>query len=536
MKNRKDIIENLICFLVIAFCYLFFFRNVILTDGLFGDSGDGRLCTLITEHWWRVLTGKDAVTELNTFHPSSNEIGYTDMFLGFGIIHSVFRLFGIEMYRAFKYTILTLNLIGAIFTYLCLNRQLKLSKLWALFGTISFSFSLCVGSLINHPQLSFINIIPVTLFLLLSIWDKEEKTVKRELCIYILIILLALLAYSSWYIFFFTGLFLLLAFLLYFFLAFIKRENAIKRVWDQIKYRKLNIILYFIIFLLLLLPFFIIYLTAMSEGNGYSYGGDAFPEIVDILGISKYGFITGYLYNALKLFERGYSNETEVGFSIITLTVFIVSLVIAYKRKEKINEILFIVILTVIISIFLVLRLSSNGVSLWIAVYYLIPGAKAIRATGRFVFWLSFPLSIIASILGDKYLNRKTLAISFILLLWIFSISKNGVYSSFTIESEYNFLNSVEAAPESAEIVYIISPDGDLASLPMRHLDAMDIAYKYDLKTINGYSGLVTKEYEAVNNIFSKDYEENIMKRIEKYDLHNVYSYSLKDKRWRKIN
>ena len=169
MKNRKDIIENLICFLVIAFCYLFFFRNVILTDGLFGDSGDGRLCTLITEHWWRVLTGKDAVTELNTFHPSSNEIGYTDMFLGFGIIHSVFRLFGIEMYRAFKYTILTLNLIGAIFTYLCLNRQLKLSKLWALFGTISFSFSLCVGSLINHPQLFFINIIPVALFLLLSI-------------------------------------------------------------------------------------------------------------------------------------------------------------------------------------------------------------------------------------------------------------------------------------------------------------------------------------------------------------------------------
>ena len=42
-KIDRELIKTLLPFVVLLFCEIFFFRNILTTDLLFGDDGDGKL-------------------------------------------------------------------------------------------------------------------------------------------------------------------------------------------------------------------------------------------------------------------------------------------------------------------------------------------------------------------------------------------------------------------------------------------------------------------------------------------------------------
>ena len=125
MFNRgsfnKETLKNILVACIILFGEYVFFRNVIGHDFLIGDNGDGRLTMLLTEHWYNFFRGREAFTEIAYFYPDKDVLGYTDMFLGFGVIHSILRFLGLNMFVAYKYTIILVHLFGSLCMFYLLH-------------------------------------------------------------------------------------------------------------------------------------------------------------------------------------------------------------------------------------------------------------------------------------------------------------------------------------------------------------------------------------------------------------------------------
>ena len=161
VKNTKrNYVEIAIVVATLMVFEAVFFRNVLFSGQLIGNSGDGRLCTYLAEHWYRVFLGLDSVRDLNMFYPAENVLGYTDMFLGIGVIHSFFRIVGVNLYTAFKLSIIAIHVFGTFSFFFLMRNTIKVRTVWALMGTAAFSFSNAYAVNIGHPQLVCLSVVP----------------------------------------------------------------------------------------------------------------------------------------------------------------------------------------------------------------------------------------------------------------------------------------------------------------------------------------------------------------------------------------
>ena len=203
MKKKNGVFYAVSAIVLLCVCEWFFFRKMYGSALLFGDTGDGRLTMLITEHWYHVFQGRASVTELGIFYPAPNTLGYSDLLLGFGLIHSVFRLLGLDMYLAYKYTILFVHAVGTFTCWYLLKRVLKVKPVWAFFGTLAFSFSDSYVTSLNHAQLVAISLIPLFAIFVIRFFQFLPERKKRNLYAIAAIVVIELVLYTAWYIAFF---------------------------------------------------------------------------------------------------------------------------------------------------------------------------------------------------------------------------------------------------------------------------------------------------------------------------------------------
>ena len=110
MKN-KHLVTWIELIIIILILEAFFFRNILFDSGaMLEDAGDGLYTNLVTEHWYKVLIGKESIADLPIFYPTEGTLAYSDMLLGFGIFHTVLRLLGINMFLSFKFTLIFTHL------------------------------------------------------------------------------------------------------------------------------------------------------------------------------------------------------------------------------------------------------------------------------------------------------------------------------------------------------------------------------------------------------------------------------------------
>lgn len=546
--NKKKRYTFIAISIILVFCEWFFFRNIIGTEAMIGDRGDGRLTCLLTEHWWNFFSGKEKFSEIAMFYPVDEAFGYTDLFLGYGLIHSIFRLFGIDMFASYKYTLILIHIMGTAFMYYLMSRKLKCSVGWSLFGTFSFCFSDTYANHLRHTQLNAISILPLLLILLIGFVHNYDKRKKRNIYAYAFITTFVLLTYTSWYIACFTGVFCLV-FLLVFFIR-LKKCGVMLLSFFKGKILSIgkDIIGYVICMIIFYIPFIKIYLPVLKSSSGYSYNScTAFlPEFADIINVSESNLMFGKLLGKMNLQSRGYSSEVQAGFSVILLGLFLLLFVVNSKRNSNNNvaENIFIKVIpdvtfiSILVSIFLIIRLSSNGVSLWGIVYYLLPVVRSMRAIARFLIWLSFPMSVITAYAANRYICRDSqlkagiITCVAVILLFASNINTKGVDSRWNAADEYVFISNVSEPPKDAEVFYIIDTveAGNAAS--GNQLDAFEIATWYSMKTINGYSGQFPADWDGVWDIGAHAYESSVYEWIEKYDLKQVYAYDRATNTW----
>lgn len=562
MGNKKDaangnraVPEAVAAFAVLVFCEWFFFRNVLGAghDALIGDRGDGRLTTLLTEHWWNFFTGREKFSEIAMFYPVEDVFGYTDLFLGYGIVHSLLRLLGMDMFMAYKWTLVSIHSLGTASMFYLLRRRLHVHSGWALFGTLAFSFSDTYARHLCHTQLGAMSMLPLLLILFMGFTEHFDNRRKRNFYAYSFIAWFVLITYNSWYIAYFTGMFCLVFLLVY--LAMLKGRHAavfsdlkgkIRHIWKDIAcYLAFLIVLY--------IPFIRIYLPVLNASSGYSYTlcSSFLPELVDLVNVSGSNWMFGWVPRALRLADRGYNGEVVMGYSIFFLALFSVLGAANHKRtraaadaaanQDKYRVLLAdAVFATILLCLLLVIRLGSNGVSLWGVVYHLIPMAKSVRAVARFLLWLSFPMAVVTACLASQYIRpraavvRAAVSLCASLLVFLSNINTEGVSQYWSRSYEEEFLERIPAPPDDAEVFYIIDTarTGDPSFI--YQLDAFEIATWFGIKTINGYSGQLPGDFISLglSDVMSDTYEENMAKWIEKYGLTHVYAFDRASCTW----
>ncbi len=544
--NEKRLLNNIFLFFALIFVVvseIFFFRNVLFSDSLIGDSGDGRLTMLFAEHWFHVFSGRASVTDMGFFYPAEDTIAYSDMLLAYGLVHSFFRIFGLDVFLAYKYTIILIHLAGTVMTFILLYRFLKVDSFWSVFGTTTFSFSATYALHLCHTQMVSISFIPAICLLGICLYKNFNNTRKRRVFLVLIILAVSILLYTSWYIFFFFSLFCIIAFVI-FVLVSISKKALTCCFLNKIRSLVPEIILSVGLTIILFAPFIRLELPLLKNSGGKSYieVASMLPEFVDFFNVSPDNILLGSLFSRMNLEERGYGIEVIEGFSIAVIFVFFVSFAIYCKKEAKKNrnrvDVAIVIALTVVVCSLLALKLSSNGVSLWILVYYLFPGGRSIRAVARIVFFLSFPLSVVTAYMGHD-ITRKwskknsyyVLMSALILFAFVANIQKNGVYSYWNRKDSLNYINSIPEPPEECEVFYLTEP-AQRKGIPFVQLDAYQISDHYGIPTINGYSGLNPQGWGEIWDVYGESYSSAVKRWIDSHSINNVFVYNDSTKKW----
>ena len=529
---------------------LWLFRNFFIADNFLTSWGDGILLNLLAEHWYRFFTGVDTFWDVNIFYPMKDTLAYTDMLLGVGIIHSIFRFFGVDMVTSFSWSIIIIHAVGSLSFFYFLKKILRLNYISSFTGVIIFSFGCSYIHSLLHYQVITISFLPVLLISMSYFFINADNRNKRIFWAVISILLLNLLFYTGFY----TGFFLVL-FLFIFtavsavFLFFIKR-NIFFDIFKFIRQNPIEIIFYILFACLLIYPCGEAYLSVSLEQKVYRSLEDVFLMLMrpaDFINLPNSNIIWGSLFNNDYFRKIAFEHEVSVGFTFTVLALFLLAVVYYYKNYRKGldesgnfygigNVLLFTLTLAVIISCLLTLKIGTF--SLWKVILEFFPGATGIRRVSAYIVFLNiFVAVIIAYFLNNILKNKnKVLTVSVIICCcWIFIENSlaGGFPYMFSSDLE-KILKSVPAPPDNCESFFIKNKTDKEYKKYLNIKDSLiawNIGNKYNIKTLNGYSGIEPLHY-GMFFINSKSYLTNTRVWIDLNGLSNVCSYDIALNKW----
>lgn len=520
---------------------LFFFRNVIFNSNLLGDFGDGRLLTLMLEHYYNFVNGKESFNNLNIFYPASNTLGYSDMLLGLAIPYIPLRFLGLDMLLATKCSCILIHFLGTISIIYFLYKELNLKLLPTIIGAICFSYANSYSVSTSHIQLFTISLVPLLLIFISKFFNNLNNIKKRDFYAILSVIVYCLLFYTGYYIgYFFTlGVIILILLMLIYYIISKKIKNILLLIINDIKSYWTSYIFYILLAIILMIPFLSIYIPVYSSTGGFSNISSL--DWYSIINVNTTNIVYGKLMQNLNFIN----DETPSGFPIIHLIIFIFSSIYIFKNisiKKNSTSNLIIKLLPIATMFFYLLPINILGTCLWNIIRLILPGATAIRVLCRMIFFLILPISIIIAIacntLLEKSKNAKKISCILILLIFVLIIENtqiDGVYSKWSSEDYYKIESTISKPPDSCKIFFIIdsgeTPKYDKSySYP---LEAFMIATKYNLRTLNGYSGQAPQNWDLFN-VRTPYYMNNLKYWMAVNNLYDeeIYVYDLGTCKW----
>jgi len=558
LSKNVLIIRNTIFIILIFALEIFFFRELLQSGAMLGDRGDSRLNNLIMEHWYHVFCGNESINTLSQFYPVTNTLSYTDMLLGFSIPYSVLRFFGVSMFKANKLVLIGVHFFGSYCLYFLLHKICKLKDYAAFIAVIAFSFANGYAVRIGHTQMMALSFLPLILIfagMAVKCWNNNKA---RRIYAMLFVTAYGLLAYTGWYTFFFSAIFLLIIMVSCIFHIFVNNRLLFAVIWNNLKKKIIELCCYAIWMIVLLIPFLQWYLPTSKMSGGRRWEDIVYysPNFTDIANVGGGNRLFGKFIDTLNFSDYRNKGEHELmqGFSVVLLILMaflIWKLIHEYKKKKimqqkiETNEILYVSYARALLFSF-VLVIECAGMSLWWFVWKFVPGAGSLRAISRWYYFLLLPISILLGILIDRYSKGRkgrketnyfvaVMALAF--CVWCSNIYAGNI-SNWNYADDLNLIESVPPPPKEAKVIAVMDSGLEPQELYLTNLDAWLIADHYGIKTINGYSGTFPKNHEGVwnGNEAQEEYLSQVQEWIEFHGItDNVYVYDRADKKWLEV-
>ena len=572
MKRSKIIFDIFIYALIGLLFGGIFFQQILFShfDLLLGDVGDARFNGVVLEHWWQVFHGVAQWLSPTFFFPVQGVLGYSEAGFLNALPYVALRFMGVEPLTSYQIVLFALVAIGWIGTVLFLRYCLKLSIFPTIVGTALFVFSNSMAIAASmHTQLFTVYYIP---YLAIGIYVFLRNFAKVTFIgtvagIFVAIIVPAIF-YTSYYIGWFSLFFILLLSGVGYVWAIMHSDGKAVRqciVWKRGNWQKL--LPYCVLSTICFIPFLLTYIPALRQFGVRSYQEIAtmLPSFIDYVNIGPNNWLWGKtLYSTfVGLGSRPMAHELTKGVPACLLLVFLVfsiyfihktrhyQLTVAQDGTFKIivngneanqNEKITILAAGLSLAVLLawLLMLKIHGFSLWWLVVKLIPGAAGIRAVCRFQHVLAFPLAIAIAIGLHQSINYATghkhscvkrnawlVAISVFSLLLVVEQFNTGSVANYSKQQQCDMLAGISHPPQQAKVFALLPAEG-LKKLPYEaQIDAMIIAQKYGLYTINGYSGQFPINWAGIYDFGKPEYIVCLNSWIQRYDLESDQLYFL---------
>lgn len=547
-KGEKG--EWLFLFLLTAGCFLIFHRELLLSgfDLLSGDAGDARLNIIIADSWRDYFSGRLPLRSTRIFYPYPNSQGFTDLSLTLFLFSAPLRLLGLDEMRSVQLLYILLLFLGSFSFFYLARKVLKFSFPISLTGALFIVFNNAFFHKIIRTQFYFLMLVPLFTIFFVRFWQnwKEEQR-EKQLFFYGAgaVLTYAVIAYSNFYTSFFIALFLF-----FFFLSWgiylLVRKGAL-----HFTLKKAGIIVGLILFFILLfLPFFYIYKPLLSETfyrtwEQVSYG---LPVATDILNFGKENLLWGGLYE--RFFPPIHKDFLDhvYGLPPLSFLLAIFSLFCFWKQVKKDRKVYPLYIFLLLSSMILTFIFTVKPYPFW-SLYYVIwkyfPGGRGIGAVARIYVFLMLPLALfIMGVMEEKlreYPRKKQLLLASIggLLLLADHLNDCKLYS-WSISRAKSKLEKAVPPPADCQSFFLkpAPPNKDVIAKNIfqsqMSLEAWNMAKKYKIFTLNGYSGNVPRDEDGrqLGGIAEKDYSFAVERWIKKWNLKNVYMYDWEKNRF----
>jgi len=510
-----------------------FFREHFLSGlDLYGSSRtDGVTQIDILEHWFRVFHGTWRWDTPPWFYPSKGILGYNDGYFIYGLIYTPLRLLGFDRFQASEYTNVVIKIIGFFSFYYVCRKPLGLSFVWAAFG--SSLFFILNGYFIRdpvHAQLYAVNFVPLALIFLYRAAIAFSSDEKIELLLFG--IGFGLL-YGAWllttgYMAWFFALFFLFAVPVYFL------QLSKPTLLATFVHGRENVFVLMVIAIALVAsasPFLLVYLPVASSVGAHDYSSvqQFSPGPFDIFNLGPDNLFYGALLSRLSLALQGqllYYSELSTGFTPLLLAVFFGASAVGLLRADSDKRIT--LVRTAIIATLMtwLLLIQFGPIHGWRIIYDYFPGAKSVRAVARYelflgVFIVLVSVFYLSRISGGRLTNGIVVAIAAWLLLeqW-----NTGGYWGLSRSAENVAIDKVQTPPAQCRSFFVATarherllPDV-VDGIYNHNVDAMTIATKFALPTINGFASSSPAGWN-LNNPRNEDYLDRVLRYAKSHSI-----------------
>ncbi|HEX5873894.1 MAG TPA: DUF4214 domain-containing protein [Pyrinomonadaceae bacterium] len=492
-----------------------------------GDRGDARLVVYLMEHWYQVFQGMANWRSPSMFYPAEGTIGYADLMLGLGIVHSVFRALGLGMFEAAEATIILLNFLNYLVCFILLNRVLKLNLLASIAGAAFFAFNNPKLVQLGHTQLQPLLFLPLAVIGVVLFVQKRDTLSQKQafglMTLSGISLALQLMTgfYTGWFFIFWSGLFLILALLF-------KTTRSV--IVDQVKRFWPALLGALGVFLVALIPFVIAYLPIVR-----SVGGRPYHEIVgfipvrwSLLLMSDRNYLWGTISENI-LTKHPLHLELQIAIGLIpslawlALTLIAIWFMIRSTRYKLKPAHLFLVLMIVATSLVYLLGMRYWDFSPWKFVHAFVPGAQAIRAVSRYALVMALPMAIgfaflihfIFERIAQSPSPRRIVLSAFLVLISGFGLFEQFAapqgFDGFSIKAENEYLNRLaHSLPDNCSSFYVAAKTTALHSQFEYHVDAALVSAIKGVPTLNGYSGQLPMNWHLWDVMGGPAYDANV--------------------------
>ena len=510
-----------------ALGFVIFFRAQIFSrfDLLFGDRGDTRFVLFIHEHVFRALLGRSDFLSPPFFYDLTNTLSFSDAFLLNQIIYAPMRGLGADPYLALLLTILTLSAAGYAFLYALLRRFGRVSIITSAFAAFVFTFANNLYVNANHLQLFTIYYVPIVAYLTIYAITEIHKHKNRSLIAGSSAgFLYGLLFSTGFYMAWFFGLGLLIFAPVFTFVSW----HAVREWFVAGRARIGVLVLAFVDgFVIGLVPFILIYIPVLKIARDFGEYLLYAPTFTDIANLSA-NLVWADLLDKIGLLpEERISGGGEQSFALtpgiqlLTILSLLVGLRSRYWEIGNRNSVTRAVVIAgpvACIALFCV-TIKIHDQSMFLVLFKLVPGASAIRSGYRAMLVANFfaavsvalaigRISLMSSRYSEADLKIKLTRLAAVALMVLgvaeqVNLTQNSLVSR---ELERAQFANVSAAPTDCKSFYVASEPQKLDTIVQ--IDAMLIAQRVGLPTLNGYSGNLPPEWSLYETA-DANYEQN---------------------------
>jgi hypothetical protein len=461
---------------------LVFHRATLLSgfDIVQADVGDSRLVVFLLEHWHRVLAWDAEWTSPSIFYPVKGVLGYTDMLFGSGVLYTLFRSIGMDLFQSANATMVLLSLLAYVCAYWLLRRVLKTSLFGSLVGAFFFAFAYPKFAQLGHLQLRFDFFQPLALGVIAPALLETRAMRPRELATRTsifggLVCLAASTAfYNAWFFVFFLGLSAVVAVS-----SSAVRNLIVMRLREARRVWWIPLVLCAV----LLAPFLIIYLPALklATERTWEHTIEYLPHLSSYFWLGPEHFVWGSLpFNSSN--GIAYPVENHLGFGVAITSIVFVGW--AWSIRHLVRSIrgsnqpsgpwadwLSAILVGSLIVTALTVRWGSF--SPWWSVYEFVPGASVMVGVGRWALTLILPVSILIAVaagwIEQHAQSRHALTRVILLAAGLFiAVEQSGriaaVYSAQVASRYHEKLSNL--IPASCE-AFLLAPPVRADNLPL---------------------------------------------------------------------